>query len=175
MEWPNELVLKFLEVYENEPVIWNSTMPNHKNRNYVFDAWKRIETKLGNKYSINELKNKKDSLMASFRACVKKVKDSCKSGAGSDDIHKPTWFAYDAMEKFLRDRVKPRETLGSEVNYLHLFNDEGLYLHLLMNSYTYLAVVVLPWNSSIAAEVFCEFLSKFLCCSSWLPRDLLYR
>uniref|UniRef100_A0A1B6DD16 MADF domain-containing protein n=1 Tax=Clastoptera arizonana TaxID=38151 RepID=A0A1B6DD16_9HEMI len=116
MEWPNELVLEFLEFYENEPIIWNSSLSNHKNRIEIYDAWKRIEIKMGNKFSIAELKKKKDSLMASFRACVKKVKECNKSGAGSDEIHKPSWFAYDRMERFLRDRTKPRETFSTEDN-----------------------------------------------------------
>ncbi|XP_046686246.1 uncharacterized protein LOC124371920 [Homalodisca vitripennis] len=53
--------------------------------------------------------------MASFRTCLKKVKESCKSGAGSDDIYKPNWFAYEIMERFLKDKNLPRETLSSEV------------------------------------------------------------
>ncbi|KAG8264814.1 hypothetical protein J6590_004839 [Homalodisca vitripennis] len=114
MEWPNELVLDFLQYYENEPVIWNPSHPNHKNRNEIYDAWKRIESKMGNKFSVTELKKKKDSLMASFRTCLKKVKESCKSGAGSDDIYKPNWFAYEIMERFLKDKNLPRETLSSE-------------------------------------------------------------
>ncbi|KAJ8973885.1 hypothetical protein NQ317_019298 [Molorchus minor] len=72
MDWSNETVFKFLECYENEPVIWNASLPNHKNRNDVCDAWKRIEVKMGQKYTVTELKKKKDSLMASFRACLNK-------------------------------------------------------------------------------------------------------
>nr|CAH7729541.1 unnamed protein product [Callosobruchus chinensis] len=94
MEWSNETVFEFLECYENEPVIWNASLPTHKNRN-IYDAWKRIEVKMGHKYTVTELKKKKDSLMASFRACLNKVKQSLKSGAGTDEIYKPPWFAYE--------------------------------------------------------------------------------
>lgn len=52
MEWPNEVILEFLDYYENEPVIWNASALNHKNRNEIYDAWKRIELKMGNKYPL---------------------------------------------------------------------------------------------------------------------------
>ena len=42
MEWSNDLVIEFLELYEKEPIIWNPRDPNHKNRNCINDAWKRI-------------------------------------------------------------------------------------------------------------------------------------
>lgn len=59
MEWPNELVLDFLTSYEIEAVIWNPALPNHKNRNEVYDAWKRIEEKMEKKFTVTELKKKK--------------------------------------------------------------------------------------------------------------------
>lgn len=120
MEWPNELVLDFLTFYEIEAVIWNPALPNHKNRNEVYDAWKRIEEKMEKKFTVTELKKKKDSLMASYRTCLKKVKDTTKSGAGTEDIYKPNWFAYEMMDRFLKDKNVPRETLTSEVIDLYL-------------------------------------------------------
>lgn len=170
MEWPNELVLEFLEYYENEPVIWNPSLDTHKNRNELYDAWKRIENKMGNKFSVTELKKKKDSLMASFRTCLKKVKDSCKSGAGTSDIYKPNWFAYAAMERFLRDKNQPRQTLSSEV--IPIFY---IYLHFLTKSQKHLAIIVLPRDFSIGDKVFCDLLSNLFCCNVWLPRDISHR
>lgn len=120
MEWPNELVLDFLTFYEIEAVIWNPALPNHKNRNEVYDAWKRIEEKMEKKFTVTELKKKKDSLMASYRTWLKKVKDTIKSGAGTEDIYKPNWFAYEMMDRFLKDKNVPRETLTSEVIDLYL-------------------------------------------------------
>lgn len=58
MEWSNEVVLEFLSLYEAEPIIWNPRDPNHKNRNSIHDAWKRIEEQMSIKYSIAELKKK---------------------------------------------------------------------------------------------------------------------
>lgn len=60
MEWSNEQIAQFLELYEGEPSIWNPSDPNHKIRNHVHDAWGRISKNLSaGEYSISELKKKK--------------------------------------------------------------------------------------------------------------------
>ncbi len=116
MEWSNEMILKFLNIYENEPMIWNASHPEHKNRNAVHDAWKRIETQLGNKYSVTDLKKKKESLMASFRTRLRKVKESKNSGGGFSDEYKPAWFAYEAMARFLlKDKDQSYPSLNIKV------------------------------------------------------------
>lgn len=118
MDWDSETVLDFLERYENEPIIWNASVPNHKNRNDVYDAWKRIELKMGQKYSVTELKKKKDSLMASFRACLNKVRQSLKNGAGTEEVYKPQWFAFEKMAGFLRDKDYQKIAINTEVNMI---------------------------------------------------------
>nr|CAH7765271.1 unnamed protein product [Callosobruchus chinensis] len=103
MEWSNETILEYLECYENEPVIWNASLPTHKNGNDVYDAWKRIEVKIIHRYKVTELKKKKDSLLASFRGCLSEVKQSLKIGA--------MWFAYEKMLEW-KGRLKV-------INYFH--------------------------------------------------------
>ncbi|KAF5298526.1 hypothetical protein FQA39_LY11778 [Lamprigera yunnana] len=100
MVWSQEVVFEFLDAYENEPVIWQPGHPQHKNRNCVNDAWLRIKNKLSIQCTIADLKKKKESLMASFRPLCMKGKASSKTGSGSDDVYKPTWFALERMERF---------------------------------------------------------------------------
>ncbi|CAH1984098.1 unnamed protein product [Acanthoscelides obtectus] len=71
-----------------------------------------------------KLKKKKDSLMASFRACNNKVKESTKSGAGTEDIYKPNWFAYERMASFLQNKNEARNTINSENLASQLSQDE---------------------------------------------------
>ncbi|CAI6377367.1 unnamed protein product [Macrosiphum euphorbiae] len=59
MEWSNDEVIEFLQLYEGYPQIWNLRHPSHKNRNLVHDAWKEIENKLSVKTDITEIKKKK--------------------------------------------------------------------------------------------------------------------
>lgn len=58
MEWTNELTLEFLELYENEPVIWNPKMKEHKNRNKVSDAWNNIKLLFSVDCPVADLKKK---------------------------------------------------------------------------------------------------------------------
>jgi len=63
---------------------------------------------------IEELKAKKKSLMATFRPLLKKKKASIRSGAGTDDVSQPIWFAYDIMERFLGTNFEVVETINTE-------------------------------------------------------------
>lgn len=118
MDWSNEMTLEFLRLYESEPVIWNPKEPLHKNRNAVADAWKRIEVSLSIKCSVQELKKKKESLMATFRPLLNKVKASMKTGKGADEVYKPSWFAFESMAKFLYGIYQPRSTINTQVCYI---------------------------------------------------------
>ncbi|CAH2013918.1 unnamed protein product [Acanthoscelides obtectus] len=52
--------------------------------------------------------------MSSFRTCLNKVKESSKSRAGASDIYRPTWFAFEIMSRFLRNKDEPKKTINSE-------------------------------------------------------------
>lgn len=123
MEWSNEKIQLFIELYEEEPAIWNPKDPGHKSRNNVHDAWTKIKTKFcegtGESISVEELKKKKENLMATYRKLNTKVKSSSTSGSGTDDMFKPNWPFYEQMAKFLHGVYKPTKTKSSEVrNYL---------------------------------------------------------
>lgn len=102
-----------MDLYKEEDVIWRASNPKHKIRNEVNDAWKRLEIGMGHAFTIGELKRKKDSLMASFRTCLSKVKSSRKSGA--DEVYRPIWYAYPKIASFLLKDV-PKSTSSSEVS-----------------------------------------------------------
>nr|CAI5832320.1 unnamed protein product [Callosobruchus analis] len=50
--------------------------------------------------------------MAMFRQLLNKVKSSLKSGAGRNDIFKPSWFAYETMANFLLPVYSARDTIN---------------------------------------------------------------
>jgi len=51
--------------------------------------------------------------MATFRPLLKKKKASIRSGAGTDDVFQPIWFAY-IMERFLGTNFEAVETINTE-------------------------------------------------------------
>ncbi|CAH2101071.1 unnamed protein product [Euphydryas editha] len=127
-DWSAPTILTFLEAYQNEPCLWNSKDADHKNWQKVNDAWTRLSI-IMNK-SVKELKTKKEILMATFRRHLKKKNDSIRSGAGSDDVYKPIWFAYDLMDSFLgpvytcSNNVNSEERALSEENETAAIEDE---------------------------------------------------
>lgn len=122
MEWTNELILEFLELYKKEPCIWNPKHPKYNNRCAVHVSWHNISKNLSQKLTIIELKKKKDSLMATFRKIENKMKSRKKTGSGLD-IYKPHWFAYEFMAKFLREPHQLHATKYTEVKYIKNINN----------------------------------------------------
>lgn len=103
INWSVETVLEFIEEYRKLDLIWNPQHPKHVDRGATHEAWKSLANHFG--LSVLEMKRKKDSLLASYRKCRKMY--SSKSEIGMDD-YKPTWFAYEALDKFLGQIYIPR-------------------------------------------------------------------
>lgn len=110
MEWSNEVIMEFLDLYEREEVIWNPQHGGHKDRNQVYDAWKQIQKDFSLECSLKELKKKKENLMSTFRKLNVKVKKSGKTGSATFQVYKPEWFAYEKMATFLHNVYVPRGT-----------------------------------------------------------------
>ncbi|CAG5055801.1 unnamed protein product [Parnassius apollo] len=47
--------------------------------------------------------------------CLKKIKDSTKTGAGSEEIYKPSWFAFDAIHSYMGAVYDYRPTVCTEI------------------------------------------------------------
>lgn len=54
--------------------------------------------------------------MSTFRPLLAKKKASNKSGAGTDHVYKPSWFAFEKMEHFLKSVYEKRHTIDTEVS-----------------------------------------------------------
>lgn len=120
MEWSNEQTLLFIEQYEKMPVLWDSKRPEHKNRVKLNDAWVELQKKFDNSIPIVELKKKKESLMASYRSLRKEVLESEGTGSSTDDIFKPSWYAFEAIDRFMRAKGEKSPTVNSEVSISYL-------------------------------------------------------
>ncbi|GBN23771.1 hypothetical protein AVEN_104383-1 [Araneus ventricosus] len=114
MEWNNELIMEFLDLYELEPMIWNPQNQHHKDRNHVYDAWKRIQSSLSIDFSLKVLKKKKENRMTADRKFAMKVRNSTRTGAGVYQVYKPEWFAYEKIASFLHSVYTPRRTKTTE-------------------------------------------------------------
>ncbi|XP_072385252.1 uncharacterized protein [Diabrotica undecimpunctata] len=118
LSWTNEETFKFIELYQSQPSIWDPKNELHKDKNKVIDAWNHIADTI--QIPVSELKKKKESLMAAFRMNFKRKQDSIRSGMRGEEIYKPVWIFYDAMEVFLRGIYKGKPIIEGESNSLGL-------------------------------------------------------
>ncbi|KAH9629559.1 hypothetical protein HF086_008603 [Spodoptera exigua] len=110
--WSNDETMTFLEAYKSKPCIWNPKDANHKDKKKVADAWLQLSHEL--KKPVKELKVKKEILMTTFRKHFKRKQDSIRTGADTEDVYKPVWFAYQFMEAFLLPVYTCNYTLTKE-------------------------------------------------------------
>lgn len=101
MDWSNENVLDFVKLLQKEPYIWNFKNSDRTNRNLINDAWARIKNNFSVPLPVEELKKKRNTLLTQYRDYLKKIKDSTKRGSGTDEIYKPSWFAFDAIHSYM--------------------------------------------------------------------------
>lgn len=109
--WTNELEKSFLEQIQMEPVLWNKSLKDYKNKLKNHDAWKRISTIM--EIPVDELKTKKTNLFSSYRNYKSKIKKSEKSGAGADDVYKPIWFGYNIIDSMIGDTTINKTTINT--------------------------------------------------------------
>ncbi|XP_030747123.1 uncharacterized protein LOC115875751 [Sitophilus oryzae] len=123
--------LKFLELYRNEPVLWDPTNRDYKKRDRRVAAAQRIADTLNlpgftPPHVITKFKN----LRSSYAQELKKISGSKKSGISADDVYMPKVIWFREMDAFLRPYVKARSTqsnLSSQSRASHeikLYDDE---------------------------------------------------
>ncbi|KAL4720967.1 hypothetical protein ACJJTC_019227 [Scirpophaga incertulas] len=117
MEWSEEKCLTLIELYRNNPVLWDPQDANFKNKNLKEDAW--VEIGRGMDISGEMCKNKMKILLSGFRREKSKQKKSSGTGKGASEIYRSNWFAFEALS-FLMDRDKPRLSLNTVSFYLYL-------------------------------------------------------
>lgn len=101
--WNEETTLKFVQLYREKPCLWDIKTPIYKNKQARDSAYKEIEDTMGIEgFGVQEIKNKIKNLRSTYSQEKKKIKDSMKSGAGSNDIYIPNVRWFKEMDQFLR-------------------------------------------------------------------------
>ncbi|XP_076037095.1 uncharacterized protein LOC143022656 [Oratosquilla oratoria] len=139
--WSKALTSTLIDLYRKNPCLWNVKLKCYKNRDKRITAVKAIAAEMrehGTSVTTDDIKKKIDTLRNQYRRECKKVKNSLKSGAGSDDICVPKlWCFYDLI--FLHDSENPRpsssnldtsqntgngeDTSSGETSDYEIFND----------------------------------------------------
>lgn len=108
--WTNEKELAFLRIYKTEPILWEHNHEFYRDKSKMEYAWIRVSKQTG--FSLSDLKRKKESLMATYRGHLRKIKKSQR--AGSKKVHKPIWFAFEVMNSFLGHLYKSDYSIKAE-------------------------------------------------------------
>lgn len=81
LKWTNEITLKFIELYQNKPMLWDPKNQNYYNKFMKHDAWEELASEM--KISLDDCKQKIMSLQSSFRRERSKIKKSHGTGTGN--------------------------------------------------------------------------------------------
>lgn len=107
-QWSNDNILQMLELYKQEPCLWDPRTREYKNRSAHFGAWQRIVRRLPFKTTVDEAKKKKNSLMGYYRIHLNRYKKTL-ALTGGRSVYKTTWFAFELMHSFLRPIYGPKK------------------------------------------------------------------
>lgn len=104
-----EQLLHFIDAYRSLPELWDIECPSYSNRvkkaaayDILIEKLKPLEPDAVRDSVVKKINN----LRSTFRKELKKVNDSKRSGAGSDDVYVPSlWYFNELM--FLVDQETP--------------------------------------------------------------------
>ncbi|XP_050295099.1 uncharacterized protein LOC126735190 [Anthonomus grandis grandis] len=96
--------ITILEEYRERRCLWDTRATIYKNKQARDSAYKEIEEIMGIEgFGVLEIKNKKRRLRSTYSQEKKKIRDSMKSGAGSEDIYVLSVKWFKEMDTFLRN------------------------------------------------------------------------
>uniref|UniRef100_A0A182UZV4 MADF domain-containing protein n=1 Tax=Anopheles merus TaxID=30066 RepID=A0A182UZV4_ANOME len=91
-----ENTLELVSIIEGLPVLWDRANRDNKYAKKADDAWKEVARKMS--VDVDVCKEKWAAMRAQYRRIRGKVLQSTsKEGSGSDQIYRPSWYAYEAM------------------------------------------------------------------------------
>lgn len=97
VKWNSSKIIDFLEIYENFPVLWDSSSNHYKNRNLRDAAFRDLLNALQDKFpdiTLDIIRSKIKTIRTVFSQECIKITKSKKSGAGTDELYEPklSWF-----------------------------------------------------------------------------------
>lgn len=112
--WANKKILKLVELYHKNEILWNTKHPNYKYNRFVkLDVWKQIADELEVDRCAAE--QKMHNLRSQFTREYKRVRTATRNR----QVFTPTWFVYKHLT-FLIDftsvrtkAVRPKKRLLS--------------------------------------------------------------
>lgn len=114
---------RFIAVYESFPELWNKALPSYMNKYKKKIALEKLLTiykEIKPNATVKDVTKKLNTLRSNFRRERNKIKSSSRSGAGTDEIYKPTSWVFYAL-KFLEDTESP-SSLNTQIEETEVSN-----------------------------------------------------
>lgn len=108
-----EFITEFIQLYQSFPCLWKTKSKEYMDRNKKNDAYKILTDKLKEveeNATKETVKTKINTLRGGFRREMKKVLNTKRSGAGTDEVYVPTLWYYDLL-LFVKDQEIPRKSV----------------------------------------------------------------
>lgn len=114
-EWTREQISKLITLYEGFEQLYNPKHSFYSNKHSRANALYEIANLLSEmrpQTKVDEVKSKINTMRTHYSHEVKKVRDSAKSGAATEEIYQPTVWWFDKMT-FLAPHIKARKSESS--------------------------------------------------------------
>ena len=114
-DWPDEAVSLLISLWQSHEVLFNPSHRDYHIRDENNKALASIQTSLMENdinVSTKQISNKLSSLKVYFCKERSKIKNSRKSGSGTEDIYKTRWKFYSELQ-FLDEFITPRQTVST--------------------------------------------------------------
>lgn len=114
-QWSREFFTEFIELYRNFPCLWKVKSSEYSDREKKNQAYAVLVNKFQevDRAATKDTVTKKiNSFRSVYRKELQKVNKSERSGAGTDDIYKPSLWYFDLLS-FLNDQETARTAISN--------------------------------------------------------------
>jgi len=104
--WNDELTCKYVELYKEHECLWNMNSTQYKRKDARQSALEKIVRKMGlENFTTEDAKQKIRSLRATYQQESHKIDKSLSSGAGLEDVNKPSMKWFTLMTEVMKSGV----------------------------------------------------------------------
>jgi len=122
-KWSDDTIMKFINIYSSLEVLWNTSLPNYKNKHSRQMAIEKIATEMNIEgFGAPEIKSKINNIRSAYCQEMKKINASKQSGISAESVYKPTVIWFNTVDSFLRKHTSQRPTQSNLVSLYHILN-----------------------------------------------------
>lgn len=122
--WSEETTSKFVQLYREHENLWNTFIPEYRNRDSRSASMETIACELNlTNFSKKDVPKKIKSLRSTFYLELAKIEKSKASGSGTNLVYKPLLPWFDDMNHIMKKTatVKEKETYSNFVSKIIIY------------------------------------------------------